>query len=71
MKAASECLQSSMLVGMDLEEVDEPGEFKKRLYSRVDMNQFHLAAHLSDDAVAAGQFAQTIAVDEIHASQID
>jgi hypothetical protein len=37
----------------------------------MDVDQLHLAAHLPDDAVAAGQFAQAIAVHEVHASKID
>ena len=56
---------------MDLEEVDYPGQLKKGLYFLVYMDQFHLTAHLPDDAITARQFAQTIAVDEIHAGKID
>jgi hypothetical protein len=35
------------------------------------MDQFHVAARLPDTAKAAGQFAQAIAVNEIHAREID
>ena len=49
-----ERLQSNILVAMDLEEVDEPGQLEKGLYSLVDMEQFHFAACLPDDAVTPG-----------------
>lgn len=35
------------------------------------MDKFHLAARLPDAAKAPGQFAQAIAVNEIHALEID
>jgi hypothetical protein len=35
------------------------------------MDQFHVAARLPDAAKAPGQFAQAIAVNEIHALEID
>jgi hypothetical protein len=35
------------------------------------MDKFHVAARLPDAAKAAGQFAQAIAVNEIHALEID
>jgi len=35
------------------------------------MDKFHVAARLPDTAKAAGQFAQAIAVNEIHALEID
>ena len=56
---------------MDFKEIDEPGQLKKRSHFLMDMDQFHLATPLSDDAVTPRQFAQTIAIDELHAGQID
>jgi len=56
---------------MDLEEVDQPGQVKQRLHSVLNVEQFHLPARLADNAVAAGEFAQAIAIDEVHSRKID
>jgi hypothetical protein len=37
----------------------------------MDVNKFHVAAYLPDDAITPGQLAQAIAVDEIHAYEIN
>jgi hypothetical protein len=66
-----ERLQSGLLFGVDFEEVVEPGQIQKGLNSLVDMDQLQLAANFSHDGIAAGQFAEAIAVDEIHARKID
>jgi len=60
-----------MLLAMDVEEVDEPGQLKQGLHFLVDMDQLHLSARLPHDAVTPGEFAQTVAVDEIDAGKID
>jgi hypothetical protein len=56
---------------VDIEQVVYPGHLKKGLHPRVDMDKFHVAARLPDAAKAPGQFAQAIAVNEIHALEID
>jgi|SRR5579862_522052 len=60
-----------MLLIMNLEEFDEPGQLEKSLHFLVDTDQFHFATHLPDDAVTPSQFSQAIAVDEIHPGKID
>ena len=60
-----------MLLGVNLEQGVYPGHLKKGLHPRVDMDKFHVAARLPDAAKASGQFAQAIAVNEIHALEID
>jgi len=66
-----ECFESSTLLGVNLEKGVYLGHLKKGLHPRVDMDKFHVAARLPDAAKAPGQFAQAIAVNEIHALQID
>ena len=56
---------------MDLVKVLYPGHLKKSLHPRVDMDKFHVTSHLPDAAKAPGQFAQAIAVNEVHALEID
>ena len=60
-----------MLLGVNLEQGVYPGHLKKGLHPRVDMDKFHLAARLPDAAKASRQFAQAIAVNEIHAVEIN
>src|SRR5579863_1572748 len=66
-----ERVQGDMLLAVDLEEIDESGQFKKGLYFLVNADQFHLPAHLPDDAVTPRQFSQAIAIDEIDPGKID
>lgn len=67
----SERLQSRLLGAVDFEEVHDPSQLQQGLHPLMYVDQLHLAAHLPDDAVAAGQFAQAIAVYEVHAGEID
>ena len=60
-----------MLLGVDVEQVIYPGHLKQGLHSRIDMDKFHVAACLPYAAKAPGQFAQAVAVNEIHAREID
>jgi hypothetical protein len=66
-----ERFESSVLLGVDIEQVVDPGHLKQGLHPRVDVDKFHFSARLPDAAKAAGQFAQAIAVNEIHALEID
>ena len=59
-------LQRGLLDAVDFEKVDDPSQLQQGLHPLMYVDQFHLAAHLPDDAVAAGQFAQAIAVHEVH-----
>ena len=67
----SERLQSRWLRAVDFEQVNDPGQFQQGLHPLMDVDQFHLAADLPDDAVAPCQFAQAIAVHKVHAGEID
>lgn len=69
--SAAEGLQSAVLSVVNFEEIDQPGQLQQGLHPLMDVDQFHLPARLPDNAIAAGQFAQAIAVHEIHAGQID
>src|SRR5439155_9256793 len=66
-----ECFESSILFGVNIEQVVYPGHLKKGLHPCIDMDKFHVAARLPHAAKAAGQFAQAIAVNEIQALEID
>jgi len=56
---------------VDIEYVVYPGHLKKGLHPSVDMYKFHVAARLPGAAKASSQFAQAIAVNEIHPLEID
>lgn len=60
-----------MLLGVDVEQVVDPGHLEKRLYPWIDVDEFHVPSCLPDAAKAAGQFAQAVAVNEIYALEID
>jgi hypothetical protein len=60
-----------VLLGVDVEQVVDPGHLKKGLHPRADMDKFHVSARLPDAAKAPRQFAQAVAVNEIYASEID
>ena len=66
-----ERFESSVLLGVDIEQVVDPGHLKQGLHPRVDVDKFHFSAQLPDAAKAAGQFAQAITVNEINAREID
>src|SRR5438105_3884713 len=66
-----ERLQRRLFRAVDFEEIDQPGQLQQGAHSLLDMDEFHLAAHLPDHAVTSGQFAQAIAVHEIHAREVD
>src|SRR6185437_14354508 len=69
--SAAESLKSAVLSVVNFEKIDQSGQFQQGLHPLVDVDKLHLATRLPDDAVAAGQFAQAIAVHEIHAGQVD
>ena len=56
---------------MDVEKMDQPGQVQQGLHPVLNVEQLHLAARLPDNAVAARELAQAIAVYEIHARKID
>ena len=66
-----ECFESSVFLAVDIEQLVYPGHLKQGLHLRVDMDKFHVAACLPDAAKAPGQFAQAIAVNVIHALEIN
>jgi len=66
-----EGLQRNLLIGVDFEERVQPGDMQKVLHLLVDMDKLHLASPLPHRAVTANQFAHAVAVNEIHAREID
>jgi|ERR1051326_653294 hypothetical protein len=67
----SESVKSNVFFSMDVEKMDQPGQVQQGLHPVLNVEQLHLAARLPDNAVAAGELSQAIAVYEIHASKID
>jgi hypothetical protein len=67
----SESVKGNVFLSMDVEEVDQPGQVQQGLQPVLNVEQLHLAARLPDNAIAAGELAQAIAVYEIHAGKID
>jgi hypothetical protein len=66
-----EGLQCSLLLAVDFEEGVQPCDLKKAMHFLVDMDKFHLASPLPDYAITPDQFAHAIAVNEIHACEIE
>lgn len=70
-RGSAEGLDGGLLGGMDVKQRDQAGHLKQGQHARVNVDEFHVSAGLADDAVAAGEFAETIAVDKVHASEVD
>ena len=60
-----------MLLGVDVEQVANPGHLEKGLHPWVDVDKLHVTAGLPNAAKTPGQFAQAVAVNEIYAGEIN
>jgi hypothetical protein len=71
LSTSPEGLQRNLLLAVDFEKGVQAGDLKKVLYFLVDVDKFHLSSLLPDDAITPDQFSHTIAVNEIHAREIE
>jgi hypothetical protein len=63
--------QRNLLLAVDFEEGIQPRDLKEVRHSLVDLDKFHLASPLPDDAIASDQLAHAVAVYVIHSGEID
>jgi hypothetical protein len=64
-------LQRHLLVAVDFEDAVYPSDLKQIVHSLLEVHKSHFPSSLPDDAVTTDQLAHAIAVDEIHAREIE
>ena len=63
--------QRNLLLAVDFEEGIQPRDLKEVCHSLVDLDQFHFASPLPNDAIASDQLAHAVAVYVIHSGEIE
>jgi len=61
--------QRNLLLAVDFEEGIQPRDLKEVRHSLVDLDKFHLASPVPDDAIASDQLAHAVAVYVIHSGE--
>ncbi len=71
LSTSPEGLQRTLLLAVDFEEGVQPGDLKEVLHVLVGMDKLHLASPLPDGVITSNQFTHAIAVNKIHAREIE